>query len=258
MLKLNADALIGALTILSDMNDIASKDPKWVYGDENRRAWIVMNLDKLIGQLQILDLRLATKKAESIKAYIRQPHVPEQIDALSKLVSTSFKELRERIEQELEVRSIYYIDDKKSSYLAVGETPFGKDVSDKFPNAATDISEAANCLGLSRNTAAVFHLMRAMEEAVRRLGEKLGATIIDKNNIELEWGIIISNMKSPIEKMAKGNERNAWSETISLLYHVKQKWRNGTMHPKETYSDDEAVSVYESVKSFMVHLAPLI
>jgi hypothetical protein len=86
------------------------------------------------------------------------------------------------------------------NYINQGEPIFGSDVDNKFPVMSEDISEAAKCIALSRYTAAVFHLSRAMEAAVVRLGEALSVTVLDKNNVELEWGKIISNLSSPIEK----------------------------------------------------------
>jgi hypothetical protein len=60
--------------------------------------------------------------------------------------------------------------------------------------------------------------------------------VVDKNNVDLEWGKILSNMSPPIEAMPKGNEKKEWSAAFTLLMHVKQAWRNPTMHPKQTYT----------------------
>jgi len=168
------------------------------------------------------------------------------------------QELRERIEHELQGRIIYYVPSEQNSLIENYQTPFGVEVADKFPESTSDISEAALCLAMSRNTAAVFHLMRCMEAAVAKLGSKLQVTIVDKNNQELEWGKIIANMKSPIEAMPKGSARDNWSAIHSLLYHVKQSWRNGTVHPKGTYTSEEAKDVYDAVRSFMKSLASLL
>jgi hypothetical protein len=54
------------------------------------------------------------------------------------------------------------------------------------------------------------------------------------------------------------DKRDAWSESHSHLYHVKQAWRNGTMHPKKTYTQEEAEAVFAAVRVFMRHLAKLL
>lgn len=95
--------------------------------------------------------------------------------------------------------------------------------------------------------------MRAMEAAVQALCEKLQI-----ENLQREWGKLLSDMNKKIEGMDKGPSRNQWSESHTHLYHVKQAWRNDTMHPNEKYTDDEALEVYRAVRTFMNHLAALI
>ena len=108
---------------------------------------------------------------------------------------------------------------------------------------------------LGRYTASVFHLMRAMEIVVSSLGVK---TVIDKNNTDLEWGKILSNLKTPIEAMPKGKEKDDWSAALTLLVHVKQAWRNPTMHPKKTYTEEHAKEIFFATRSFMISLSALV
>ena len=51
---------------------------------------------------------------------------------------------------------------------------FGDEVWHGFPSARADIREAGNCLATGCNTAAVFHLMRAVEWGLRALATDLG------------------------------------------------------------------------------------
>ena len=53
--------------------------------------------------------------------------------------------------------------------------------------------------------------MRAMESVVKSLGVKLNVTVVDKDNVDLEWGKILGNLKTPIEAMPKGREKEDWS-----------------------------------------------
>jgi hypothetical protein len=162
-----------------------------------------------------------------------------------------------RIRDECNSRLYFQIAPENAELLRPDVQHFGADVEEAFSAATEDIAEAASCLGLERTTACVFHLMRAMEAAVRRLGEKLNVTIIDRDNVDLEWGKILANMKAPIEAMPRGETKNKWSECLSFLYHVKQAWRNDTMHPKKTYTAVEARRAYQATQSFMQHLATL-
>lgn len=150
-------------------------------------------------------------------------------------------------------RLVLVLGSKHSHYLTSDEPPFGKDVEDVFPTASEEISEAAKCLALNRPTAVVFHLMRAMELAVQKLAESIGVTKVEK-----VWGNLLSDIESAIKQMPKGKVKDAWSASHAHLYHVKQAWRNDTMHPKTTYTEAQAQTVFYAVKSFMEHLAPLV
>ena len=138
-----------------------------------------------------------------------------------------------------------------ADFIKSDDPPYGREVDDAFPKAASEISEAAKCLAFNRPTACVFHLMRAMELAVQKLAERLG-----KTNIEKEWGKLLSDIAKEIEAMPKGTGRDEWSTIHTHLYHVKQAWRNDTMHPKTTYTEAEAEGVFAAVKTFMIELAP--
>jgi hypothetical protein len=134
---------------------------------------------------------------------------------------------------------------------------FGQDVEDKF-NVAEDIAEAGKCLALGRTTSSVFHLMRTVEAAVKKLGEALNVTVVDKHNVDLAWGPILANINAAVGDMPKGDRKDEWSHACSLLYHVKQAWRNDTMHPKRTYTEKEAKKVFDATGAFMQALAQLI
>ena len=58
--------------------------------------------------------------------------------------------------------------------------------------------------------------------------------------------------------MPSGEVRDLWSKSHVHLYHVKQAWRNDVMHPKKTYTEEEAKAAFSAVKSFMHHLSDLI
>jgi len=48
------------------------------------------------------------------------------------------------------------------------------------------------------------------------------------------------------------------AQASANLYSVKLAWRNEVMHPKETYTLEEADNLIRQVKIFMHHLATLI
>ncbi len=58
--------------------------------------------------------------------------------------------------------------------------------------------------------------------------------------------------------MPRGEQRDEWSGRHVNLYHVKQAWRNSTMHPKETCTSEQAKEVFDAVRVFMRQLATLV
>ncbi|MBR0833770.1 hypothetical protein JQ612_11250 [Bradyrhizobium manausense] len=144
--------------------------------------------------------------------------------------------------------------------LFVQDEPiFGSDVFEKFGPAREDVEEAGKCLALDRGTAAVFHLMRALEVAVRMIAEKLGATVQDEHGRYLGWGLIANNMRSKIDAMTPGSdEQIRWYRVQQDLVAVNRAWRVPTNHPKETYTPDQAREVFDSTKAFMKELSLLV
>jgi hypothetical protein len=173
-------------------------------------------------------------------------------------ISFGVEDLRRRVLDQFDGEFCLNLSQQERELYAPSAPLFGQDVEQRFPSIAEDISEAARCLALDRTTACVFHLMRSLEAVVQQLGDKLHAKIIDKDKIDLNWGVILENMKKPIEAMGKGPTRDKWSEALTLLFHVKQAWRHPTMHPKQTYKSDEARDVFNATGSFLRYLATLL
>lgn len=162
-------------------------------------------------------------------------------------------EVKSRLMDELSAVKLYALPKGAASFYNPHGALFGPEVEARFPDAIDDISEAGKCFAVGRYTASTFHLMRAMESAVQIIAAALGIT-----NVEREWGKLLSDIAAAIEPMPKGDDRDAWSAVHANLYHVKQAWRNGTMHPKRTYTEEEAREVFDAMKAFMRHLAGML
>jgi hypothetical protein len=159
--------------------------------------------------------------------------------------------LRERIMDELGARSMFYVEKGRARFFDV-RNAFGEKVTEAFPTATIDIEEAGNCLALSRGTAAVMHLMRAMEFAIHALANRAGVVYEYRG-----WDPIIKKMRSELEKSYtdlddnfKGNKQ-FFSNALDRLTGVKDALRNPTMHGLINYDDDRAEDVWRSVKTFM-------
>jgi len=162
-------------------------------------------------------------------------------------------EVRSRLHDEVGEVRFYCLSSNAAAFYNPEEPLFGETVEARLPKASNDISEAGKCFATGRYTASVFHLMRAMEAAVQALSARLGIA-----NTERVWGQLLSDVHAKIEAMPKGDERDEWSQVHANLYHVKQAWRNDTMHPKATYTEEEAREVFDAMKAFTRHLATML
>jgi hypothetical protein len=148
---------------------------------------------------------------------------------------------------------------KRAKFLTVdkpefyGESPlFESFVTDIYPQLTYDIVEAGNCLALDRTTACAFHLMRVMEFGVQRFGQKLGVPLVN----ESVWQVIMDGVNKRIVSMpdkpaAKKRLKVTYADVSGHLYSVKVAWRNPVMHPKKTYTTEEARRLFDTVKAFM-------
>jgi hypothetical protein len=124
---------------------------------------------------------------------------------------------------------------------------FGNEIEDKIPSLSEDISEAGKCLGFSRSTAAVFHLMRVMESSVQKLGDILGIPLVDEKN----WQTILDQINKKVKAMGTTPQAKQYASISAHLYNVKLAWRNETMHPKSTYTAEEASAIFAAVRGYM-------
>lgn len=256
MLEVDTNLLVKAVHALRDNEYISRHDPG-MFADRSpgnpMRFWI----SKLKIELERLDLRQSLKKIDYVDTSLSSS-VAAASKAYAEFISRQLEEFRERLYDELEDRKIYCLSGKQSDYLSGAVTGFGPDVAAAFPGVEYDLEEAAKTLAFERGTACVFHLMRAMDIALTTLGKKLDATIKDKNGKPLVWGKIIANCRDKIEPMPAGESKNAWEAAMSLLFHVKEVWRNTTMHPMQKYTTEEATEVFDACRAFMRKLAPLV
>ncbi len=132
---------------------------------------------------------------------------------------------------------------------------FGKEVNAKFPDIQFDVVEAGNCYAAGRGTAVVFHLMRIMETGVQAFGTKLKVKLAGEKN----WQNILDEVNKAIKALnPKDRGTVEMSQASANLYAVKLAWRNEVMHPKDTYTLEEADNLIRQVRIFMGKLATIV
>lgn len=162
--------------------------------------------------------------------------------------------LRARIQDELSQFCLLSITSEKAAYYN-NLVPFGNQVSDFFTLAIKDIEEASKCLALDRGTAAVFHLMRVMEEGLKALARLLGISYAPS------WESYIRQIADRISQKhrRKGvrwkRDEAFFKEILGNLESIKMAWRNPTMHIVRQYDIEEAEQIFAAVRLFMGRLA---
>lgn len=165
----------------------------------------------------------------------------------------------ERLNLEIGDQWLVILNHNASDYLNDDLKPFGDAVYDAFPNMVYDIDEAAKSLGLGRSTASVFHLMRVMEMSVHALAQNMRVNIDLR---EARWHDITTSMGSALNKMPNKpsvmhKKKIQYGEVVAHLSAVRIAWRNEVMHPKRSYSHEEAQNIFNHVKDFIKSIVPL-
>ena len=255
MLRIYADKFVFVMRALSVLQRELDRRPRdtLLSLDPDRDLGLGQGLRGLVGIFTELEMPVSKRDAEALmNMYERREERP--VADVSAVIST----LCASVETEFEGRLVIATGMSGARLFKPKEPLFGNEVEAKFSQISEDISEAGKCLALGRYTASVFHLMRTLEATLKVLGDKLGVTVIDKHNSDLEWGIILANIKVAVDKIPKSVEKTNWSSVASLLTHVKIAWRNRTMHPKQTYTEEEAKEIFAASRAFMRSLTSLV
>jgi hypothetical protein len=223
MQKILAMHMVSAVAQLERVEVLLTERKKmegWDHDAEvpaNIRNYIASQFSALTRSAEAMGANVTAKTANIAAAKLRRRKKGISAGDLAELN----RQLRSVLSLEFDDVELYCLNAGSSAFYSPKAPLFGQDVEARIPKANDDISEAGKCFATARYTASVFHLMRAMEAAVRALTENLGI-----DNIEREWGKLLSDIGKKVEEMPKGAVRNDWSQAHANLYHVKQAWRN--------------------------------
>jgi hypothetical protein len=196
-----------------------------------------------------------SKTFEDLGLVFCKAHTDRIVQELSKEIAAKdfavlLNELYNRLIDEFNALHFISLTKAETEYYQPSDPLFGREVEDKLAKVIEDISEAGKCLGLRRSTAAVFHLMRIMEVGVQALGTKLGVTLAN----EKMWQVILDQINVKVKALGNDPMAKEYAAISAHLYNVKLAWRNETMHPKATYTAEEAEGIFASVRAFMKEL----
>jgi hypothetical protein len=223
---------------------------------ENKPARLYLNraATSLLLMLTEMDLKLSSASAADIELHIKN------MDKVDELFRQYVRELKDRLDIELKTRFFLVImPGGREKYYNPDESIFGKNVAIKFPELVEDISEAGNCFALDRFTACVFHLMRVMEKGVQKFADKMG--ISPSVTYYDEWQTILNAIRGQVNSLyPKHNnpDRIKYESIIAHFETIKIAWRNPTMHPKATYTEEEAKTLLDAVRIFIKDLVKVL
>lgn len=140
---------------------------------------------------------------------------------------------------------------------------FGQSVALAFPSAVFDIKEAAQCLSMSLNTAAVFHAMRVVEAGLRAFAGDVGIALGCPVEYET-WGRVLTAIDTRVQNLKlttpRGDPREAelqfYTQISEEIRAFNFAWRDPIMHTRSKFEDPkQAENVLNHVNRFMVMLA---
>jgi hypothetical protein len=250
MLRFHAEKFLGIKHLVDQVASYAHyrEDVKL---EEDIHIKLKEDADLLISMLSDLELKASAKFAQLYRDRLNYT------DIIDDSISHLFWSLYISIKNEFENQIFLMIPSKKAIFYDSGIQFFNQEVKDRFSDLIYDIDEACKCYAFGRSTACIFHLMRIMEKAVQQLGNTFGVPLVDEKN----WQTILTKTRNAVEnKYPNERDRNRiqYENTIAQLESVKIAWRNPTMHPKSTYTEDEAENLLRVVKMFMNDLAKIV
>lgn len=202
-------------------------------------------LDQLQNSLETLPLSdVVAFQAKSLIAKI-DSYSPNEATILLDSLSQS-------ITIDLASHLYLHINASKRTLFEQPEPVFGKQVADAFPIASYDVSEAAKCVALERSTAAVFHLMRVTEAALKAVAYYLSVEAPKNPN----WGSWLRVMRD--ERLRRGGDwvdREFLQDICARLDAIKDAYRNTAMHIDIIYTEEEAQDLFQQTKQFMKKIA---
>src|ERR1019366_7274657 len=219
--------------------------------DAEEASAIVGQMDILRSHCEALELTMAVARIDRIFSAFQNG--PLKFLEFAQMLTA----LRERIDDQLSSRVFFAVGSRNLGFFAhnpkannrlflkATEEVVGVGVLTSFPSTSDDLEDAIKCRCCGRTTATVFHLMRALEVAIRALGNTLGDPNIDPKR-NPTWEAILKRCDT--ELALPGHKRSAeWAsngdfhaELAADLRSIKTAWRNPTMHVDRSYTAEQA------------------
>jgi hypothetical protein len=208
-------------------------------------------LESLHAEVTILGNHLTALSVRRLIAAMQKEEKPSQ-----RQFGDAIREISSRLKDELDLVCTLAISQERAKYFEPAEPLFGQLINDRLPLAVPDIEDAGKCIAVNQGTAAVFHLMRVTEAALKGLAQLLGIPYAPS------WESYIKQINDRIaaKHKTKGikwkRDEAFYRDLAGDLQTIKIAWRNPTMHIVRRYSAEEAEEILRAVRGFLIRLAP--
>lgn len=281
MNRLNAGRIGQAFATMLELSERAAAEPSDdVISDYFRRRAIgtAHSAKTAIFSLGLVE---STDALDRFEENLSKPHFP------NKALNLDLLSLAKLMQSELEKLHAFALERDKQKYFrdeswGVEISPLGRGIAppppalfsrraqDAFPSAGMDIVEAGRCMALSRNNAAIYHLMQVAEIGLRALAWDRRVTIQRGKSRTIvpldfaQWGEIIGELEKKkglinTWKRGKAIREEAIQYYSSVIFEVSsfnEIYRKHISHARGMlYEDDTAVSCWGHVYRFMDKLA---
>ena len=209
MLKFNAHAFHASITLLTQL--LVTLDASYeADGFTPAKEYCIFVPGE---QMDDTSLLVVKTRVKNLKKALKPLNVPTTEKEVSRLLSTleskyinfgecrlSLLQIDSRLKDELGSVILYSVNSRNIEYLS-DKPLFGIKVFKAFPGANTDIMEAGKCLAFERPTAAVLHLMRALEHPLRTMADALSVPVKDN------WNKILTDIQNKVRDVDDSGKR---------------------------------------------------
>lgn len=206
------------------------------YIHEWKREKAISEVKEFFNSLVSLDTPVSLKVANGLEAILVELEVSEHDlvgDDLAERIKNELSKIDPSLDAELQLKEAYILTEKRFPLKSLTTDPhklLGDNVFRALSvNSQRDFSLGCMQIALNQPTSSAFHLMRSLEEEVKRLYFCFKKT----NRLERPmWGPMIKELRE--KKSPKPS-----SKTLDHLDSIRVHFRNPTQHPEAFYTLDE-------------------
>jgi hypothetical protein len=190
-------------------DEVTAADDSPINGDFNYR--------RLRDQLESLNCESTIKALDRMHDHTEQGMAIKEAFARLHYLQSYYINI---LHDEIASKMLLFLTMKEAGYY---EYPLDgwKEVVAAFPDTAFEIEEASKCYALNRNTAIVFHIMRAIEIGIKALLDSTGKTVKTPT-----WGNYINAIADYAKENPTLPNNDALVEVVAHMRSVKDAWRN--------------------------------